>query len=107
MYRSVDAVARIRPATGPILVAIAVLHLACTPVFHGAALGEILDDGVIDAIEPGGTSVDSRAAAFWYLVVGLGWVLLGYLVWWLERRAELLPLALGWLLAAFALANSC
>jgi hypothetical protein len=31
--------------------------------------------------------------------------ILGYLVWWLERRVGLVPALLGWLLVAFSLVN--
>lgn len=94
-----------RPLAGPILIAISVIHLACTPVFYAPALGDIIDDGLINALESGGELIDSRDAAYWYVAAGLGMVLLGYLTWWVERRGETLPVPLGWLLVAFTIIN--
>lgn len=102
---AIDRSARVRPLAGPILIAISLIHLACVPVFYGPALADIIDAGVVNALEVDGTVIDSRDAAFWYVAAGLGMVLLGYLAWWVERRIGRLPAGLGWLLVAFATAN--
>ena len=87
------------------LIAITVIHLACTPLVYGQGLGDIIDDGVLNAVETGPTGIDARGAAFWYVAAGLGVVVLGYLTWWVERRIEALPAGLGWLLVAFTVIN--
>lgn len=94
-----------RPLAGPLLVAISVIHLACTPVFYGPGLAKIFDNGVLDAVESGSSLLDARAATFWYVVAGFGMGLLGYLAWWVERRVGVLPGALGWLLVAFTVVD--
>lgn len=90
-------------AVGPILIAISVIHLAVTPLFHGPAVAAIVSGGVLNAVESGATALDARAAAFWYVTAGLGLALLGYLAWWVERRIGTLPAALGWLLLGFTI----
>lgn len=94
-----------RPLAGPLLIAISVLHLACTPVFYGPGLAKIIDDGILNAVESGSSRLDARAATFWYVIAGLGVGLLGFLVWWVERQVGTLPGALGWLLVAFTVIN--
>jgi len=95
----------IRPLAGPALIAISVIHFATASVFYGPGLRAIVDAGIVNAVEPGSVVYADRAAAFWYVVAGMGTALLGYLVWWLERRIGIVPSALGWLLVAFVLAT--
>lgn len=93
-----------RPLAGPVLVAISILHIAGTPLFHAPAVAAIIDHGLVNAVDSSGRLLDARASAFWYVVTGLVVALLGYMVWWIERIA-VLPAAIGWLLVAFTALN--
>lgn len=97
------AVVRRRAAlVGPVLVGIAALHTAFTPVFQ-PAFGWLLSAKLLGG--PAAVTLGEKAtqeSGFWYVVTGLGLGLLGGLAWWVERQGLRLPTALGVVLLALS-----
>ena len=94
--------ARRRAVVGPVLVGVGVLHLAFTPLFQ-PAFGSLV---VADLTRAPTTSTLLRYAqesGFWYVVCGVGVLLLGGLAWWIERQVPALPTGFGVALVALAL----
>ena len=100
--------AAVRPPAalvGPVLVGIAVLHTAFTPVFQ-PAFGWLLSAKLLAG--PAAVTLSEKAmqeSGFWYVVTGLGLGLLGGLAWWVERQGLRLPTALGVALLALSFAG--
>jgi hypothetical protein len=101
-----------RWSIGRTIVAIGALHeavglaggLGVIPmpgVGRRSVVREIVDGGVIGAIEPDPV----RQTFFWYFFFGLALLMLGGLLDRWEARGEPLPAALGWQILALALAG--
>ena len=90
-----------RPLAGPALLAICLIHLACTPLFYGTGLDAIVDDGIVNGVETAGPTEADRASTFWYVVTGLLLAPFGLLVWEVERQVGRVPGSVGWLLLGF------
>ncbi len=83
---------------GLTLIGIGVLHTAMAPVVHGPALRGIIEGGVVAAVESDPAQIAIRSAGFWYLTAGFAVMILGALLWWVQRRIGRLPAAVGWVL---------
>lgn len=88
-----------RRISGLILIAIGAVHLAAIALFYRRPFIDIVAEGGFDAVDPASSGpMFDREAAYWYLFAGLGFVLLGVLVTWVERHLGAPPAVLGWLL---------
>lgn len=62
-------------------------------------------DGWWNTVEPGGQIDFARSAILWFLVVGITWIALGYLMQrWIDQTRQPLPASLGWILLAMGCA---
>ena len=93
-----------RRLSGPLLMATGVLDLLYVLVFHSRQLAAIAQDGFFDAVELNPAQFD-RETAFWHLMFGLMFVVLGALVHWAQARTGTLPAFLGWALLALGAAG--
>ncbi|WP_153393581.1 DUF6463 family protein [Ornithinicoccus halotolerans] len=83
---------------GPVLLAIAGLHILAAPLFYGEAMTSIIDGGVFGAVEADPAVIDLRSAGFWYLAAGIILAFVGANVAWIERRWGQAPSHVGWML---------
>ena len=83
-----------RPLVGPLVTAVGVIHLAITPMVHGAALRSVIDGGVIASIEAEPALAERRGVGFWYATSGLALVAYGIAIAERERQAAPLPASL-------------
>lgn len=89
---------------GRYLIAVGVLHNVAGFALYHAPLQAIAADGGWNAVEP---HLD-RNMAFWFLLTGLTWILLGALVDWIEAQRLPLPQRLDWgLLTLGAVGGFC
>jgi hypothetical protein len=72
-------------------VLLAMVHVAMTPVFYADSLRSILDGGALGSVDADPTLATVRAAAFFYLTVGIFLGLVGWMVMGAERRGEGAP----------------
>ena len=93
-----------RRLSGPLLMATGVLDLLYVLVFHSRQLAAIAQDGFFDAVELNPAQFD-RETAFWHLMFGLMFVVLGALVHWAQARTGTLPAFLGWSVLALGMAG--
>lgn len=86
---------------GTMLVVVGLVHLAVGGVLYAEPLAEVAREGVLNRVPDFG----DRAAALWFLITGVCFLVLGACVRDGERRALPLPapLAPGLLLLAFAI----
>ncbi|PTL79671.1 DUF6463 family protein [Vitiosangium sp. GDMCC 1.1324] len=83
-----------RITTGTLLMLTGVLHEVVGVILFRGPLAEMLRAGVFNSV---GDDSGPRAAAFWFLVSGCGFVLFGWLCRWVELElARPLPAGLGW-----------
>lgn len=75
------------------LIAIALLHQVVGLVFYQTALAEILNAGIFNSINP---PYWDRDAAFWFLMFGGLFLLLGMLLQWVIEKTGEIPSFLGW-----------
>lgn len=73
--------------SGDTLTAVGVLHLSFGLVSYRETLGEMVREGLVDAVKDD----PAREAAFWFLTCGASLVLTGLLAGWTERRTGTLP----------------
>jgi hypothetical protein len=86
---------RSRAVVGPVLAAIAAVHLAFTPLFQ-PAFGDLLRTRLTGAAPSASLAQTAlQESGFWYVITGVGLLPLAGLAWWLERRGLRLPRALG------------
>ncbi len=93
-----------RRLSGPLLMATGVLDLLYVLVFHSRQLAAIAQDGFFDAVELNPAQFD-RETAFWHMMFGVMFVVLGALVHWTQARTGTLPAFLGWALLALGMAG--
>ncbi len=93
-----------RRLSGPLLMATGVLDLLYVLVFHSRQLAAIAQDGFFDAVELSPPQFD-REIAFWHLMFGSMFVVLGALVHWAQARTGTLPAFLGWSVLALGMAG--
>ena len=93
-----------RRLSGPLLMATGVLDLLYVLVFHSRQLAAIAQDGFFDAVELNPPQLD-RETAFWHLMFGVMFVVLGALVHWTQARTGTLPAFLGWSVLALGMAG--
>jgi hypothetical protein len=93
-----------RRLSGPLLMATGVLDLLYVLVFHSRQLAAIAQDGFFDAVELNPAELD-REIAFWHMMFGVMFVILGALVHWTQVRTETLPVFLGWSVLALGVAG--
>ena len=92
------------PWIGRYLLGVGTLHNVVGVLLFSGPLGAIAAAGGWDAVDP---HVD-RNMAFWFLIAGLAFMLLGALVDWIEAQRLALPRRLGWgLLGLAALGAFC
>ena len=88
---------------GPILVGIAAVHLAFTPVFQ-PAFADLLQIKLTGAAPAASLAQAAlQESGFWYVITGVGLLPLAGLAWWAERQGLRLPRPLG----AFLLVLAC
>ena len=83
-----------RPLVGPLMTAVGVIHLAITPMVHGASLRSVIEGGVIASIEAEPALAERRGVGFWYATSGLALVAYGIAIAERERQAAPLPASL-------------
>ena len=93
-----------RRLSGPLLMATGVLDLLYVLVFHSRQLAAIAQDGFFDAVELNPAQFDQETA-FWHMMFGLMFVVLGALVHWAQARTGTLPAFLGWSVLALGMAG--
>ena len=93
-----------RRLSGPLLIATGLLDLLYVLVFHSRQLAAIAQDGFFDAVELNPPQFD-RETAFWHLMFGVMFVVLGALVHWAQARTGTLPTFLGWSVLALGVAG--
>jgi hypothetical protein len=97
------APSRGRPVIGWALGAIAVTHLAITPVVYAESTRSIRDAGVVASIDSDPDLVDLRSAGFWYASSGWAMLLLSVLIGRAERREGVVPASAVWGLAGISI----
>ncbi|WP_342378995.1 DUF2867 domain-containing protein [Myxococcus stipitatus] len=86
-----------RTTTGTLLMVIGGLHQLVGLALYREPLLEIARAGIVGSVDDMGP----RASAFWFLVAGLGMVMMGGLAHWAERElGRPLPSGFGWALVA-------
>jgi hypothetical protein len=93
-----------RRLSGPLLMATGVLDLLYVLVFHSRQLAAIAQDGFFDAVELDPAQFD-RETAFWHMMFGVMFVVLGALVHWTQAQTGTLPAFVGWALLALGMAG--
>jgi uncharacterized membrane protein len=93
-----------RRLSGPLLMATGVLDLFYVLVFHSRQLAAIAQDGFFDEVELNPAQFD-RETAFWHMMFGVMFVLLGALVHWTQARTGTLPAFLGWSVLTLGMAG--
>lgn len=88
-------------ADGRWLITLGVLHLLYGCVAYAGALADIGGDGLFNTVDGHG----DRETAFWYVVSGLLFGLVGFLAAWAEARTGTLPRFLGWSLLGLGVAG--
>ena len=91
-----------RRMSGPLLVATGVLDILYVLVSYSRQFAAIFQEGLVDAVEVVPAQLD-RETAFWHLMFGATFVVLGGLVCWTQSRTGTLPAFLGWSLLALGL----
>ena len=91
-----------RRMSGPLLVATGVLDILYVLVSYSRQFAAIFQEGLVDAVEVIPAQLD-RETAFWHLMFGATFVVLGGLVCWTQSRTGTLPAFLGWSLLALGL----
>ena len=89
---------------GPALMATGAVHLLAGLIFYPLPLAAIAQDGFFGAVELSPARFD-REAAFWYMMSGAMFSVLGGLVHWAQARTGTLPVILGWSLLAIGVAG--
>jgi len=87
---------------GPLLVATGVLDILYVLVSYSRQFAAIFQEGLVGAVELAPAQLD-RETAFWHLMFGATFVVLGGLVCWTQFRTGTLPAFLGWSLLALGL----
>ena len=91
---------------GPLLMATGVLDLLANLVIYPGPLAAVAQDGFFNAVEPDvAFSTFDREAAFWHVMFGVMFVVLGALVHWTQARTGTLPAFLGWSVLALGMAG--
>jgi hypothetical protein len=93
-----------RRLSGLLLMATGVLDLLYVLAFHSRQLAAMAQDGFFDAVELNPAQFD-REAAFWHMMFGVMFVVLGALVHWTQAQMGTLPAFLGWALLALGIAG--
>jgi hypothetical protein len=83
---------------GKTIIAIGVLHTLVGVFAFRTRLGDFLHEGLVNSVE--GSA--EREYAFWFLVCGIVWTILGAVVNWAERTGLPFPRFLGWAIFFFA-----
>ena len=83
-----------RPLVGPLLAAVGVIHVAITPLLHGASVRSVLDGGVVATIKAKPALAEPRGVGFWYTTSGLALIAYGIAIAERERQAAPLPASL-------------
>lgn len=91
-----------RPVIGLALGAIAIIHVAITPVVYAESTRSIRDAGVVSSIDADPELVDLRSAGFWYASSGWAMLLLAVLIGRAERREGVVPASAVWGLAGLS-----
>ena len=81
-----------RRMSGPLLVATGVLDILYVLVSYSRQFAAIFQEGLVDAVEVIPAQLD-RETAFWHLMFGATFVVLGGLVCWTQSRTGLRLLA--------------
>ncbi|GAB3838912.1 DUF6463 family protein [Kribbella italica] len=92
-----------RPVVGVALGAVAVVHLAITPVVYADSSRSIRDAGIVGSVDADPELVDLRSASFWYASSGWAMLLLAVLIGRVERREGVVPAPAVWGLAGISL----
>lgn len=90
----------LRPYTGRLIIATAILHITLGIAFYAKPLHDIAAAGLLDTI-----SNADRDAAFWFMFGGMLWLMIGYLAHWTQRKTGTLPAAFGWGTIALSIAG--
>jgi hypothetical protein len=94
-----------RRLSGPLLMATGVLDLLYVLVFHSRQLAAIAQDGFFAAVELNPAQFD-RETAFWHMMFGLMFLVLGSMVHWTQARTGTLPAFRVWSVLALGVADA-
>ena len=96
---------RMRAWIGKFVAGVGVVHCFVGLVVFRGIFADVVRDGLVNTVtwQPEGAFALGRADAFWFMAIGLFWVLLGALIDHCERAGQPLPGFLGWALGALAL----
>jgi Family of unknown function (DUF6463) len=97
---SARIVSRRRPLVGPLMAVIGVIHVAITPVVHGASVRSVVDGGVVATIDAEPALAERRGVGFWYATAGLAMIAYGVAIAERERQDAPLPASLPLSMAA-------
>jgi hypothetical protein len=86
--------------SGIALLATGVIHTAAAIAFFANVYLEIINDGVINAVEDGA----SRELAFWFLILGVFIILFGQVLhYYIKKERRPAPLSFGYSLLALSI----
>ena len=88
-----------KPWIGRSIVAIGLLHTVFGLVVFSPVWAALVREGLLNTVD----RQPLRAAAYWFLFFGFGFLLLGALINWCEAQAVRLPSFLGWGMLAMTL----
>ena len=81
----------LRRSSGFWTVLLALVHVTMAPAFYADSLRSILDGGVLGSVDADPSLATLRAAAFFYMTVGILLGLVGWMVMGAERRGQGAP----------------
>lgn len=82
-----------RKHAGYLVMAIALIHEAVGLIVYASPLGEIIQAGVFNSVNP---PYWERDAAFWFLMFGIMLFVLGYVAQWTLKHVGYVPAGLSW-----------
>ncbi|OJJ15359.1 hypothetical protein BKI52_38750 [marine bacterium AO1-C] len=82
---------------GVVVIIIGVLHSLLGFVKHSGVFGGMLSNGLLNT----GNTIE-RNLAFWFTFAGITFMLLGYLIKYIESQKLAVPITFGWLLLGAA-----
>ena len=88
-----------RRYTGPVVMAIGLLHILYVFATLRGPISSIARDGIFDAVDP----YHDRNVAFWSLWFGVLLLTVGYLIHWTQSRVGTMPALPGWVLLGMGL----
>ena len=87
---------------GKYIAGVGIVHSVFGLVVFRSTFAELIRDGLVNTVN----GQPEREFAFWFVAIGLFWVLLGALIDQYERGGHSLPGFLGWALGALTLTGA-